>query len=300
MEFVPGYRKLWQAGTFKERVEQLRKIYTYCTACPRRCGIDRLNGEKGHCNASALPFVSSVSPHFGEEPPLVGYYGSGTIFFTGCNLNCIYCQNYDISQLYHGETVSYEQLAMYMLNLQERGCHNINFVTPTHQVYAILMALEIATERGLKLPLVYNSGGYDNVETLKILNGIIDIYMPDFKYWHPESGNRLSNVPDYPEVAKQAIKEMYRQVGDLKVDISGVAYRGLIVRHLALPGHIEESKEIIDFIGSISKGIYLNIMDQYRPEYRACEIDILKSRVSRDEYNRLIDFAVKKGIKLAE
>ncbi len=300
IKYIPEYRRLWKEGELRKRIEQIQAVYSICTVCPRICSTDRLNGATGQCNTGILPTLSSVSPHFGEEAPLTGYYGSGTVFLTGCNLNCIYCQNYDISQLHRGQQVSYEQLADSMLSLQASGCHNINFVTPTHQIYAILKSLEIAVEKGLTIPLVYNSGGYDSVETLKILEGIFDIFMPDFKYWNSETGLLLSGVPDYPVIARSAIEEMYRQVGDLQIDNRGVAYRGLIVRHLVLPGYIEESKNIIDFIGSISKGIYLNLMDQYRPEYRASEVESLKQKIKSRDFLDLSGYAKRKGIWLAE
>ena len=300
MNYLPKYIELWQSGELRERTEKLHIIYSSCCACPRKCQTDRVNGEYGSCKTPIEPKVSSVSPHFGEEPSLVGFHGSGTIFFTGCNLNCVYCQNYDISQLSVGEVVAYEQLAGYMLYLQERGCHNINFVTPTHQVYAILRSLEIAVGKGLKIPLVYNSGGYECIETLKLLDGIIDIYMPDFKYWYTETGKVLSGVADYSDHAKSAIREMYRQVGDLKTNEQEIAYRGLIVRHLVLPGYYKESRKIIDFITGLSTGIYLNIMDQYRPEYKACGHDNLKQTIDKNEYRQLRDYAIRKGARLTE
>ena len=300
MENVPNYRRLYETGELDKRIQQLGNILSNCTLCPRNCGIDRRNGQKGHCHADILPTISSVSPHFGEEPPLVGYYGSGTIFMTGCSLHCIYCQNYDISQLHHGQSISFRQLADNMLNLQEKGCHNINFVTPTHQVFAILQALKIAIKNGLSIPLVYNSGGYDSIDSLQIIEGVFDIYMPDFKYWNAQTGMRLSGIPDYPAVAKLAIREMYRQAGNLQVNEAGIAYRGLIVRHLVLPGLYNESKRVIDFVTSLSGGIYLNLMNQYRPEYKACDEKELNGFVNREEFIKLAAYASRKGAWLAK
>ncbi|MBA7511580.1 hypothetical protein ES705_03576 [subsurface metagenome] len=297
MRTKPEYLQLHDSGELKKRIKEIERICTKCSLCPRNCGVDRTQ-TVGKCFSPITPVISSAGPHFGEEPPLVGYYGSGTIFFTNCNLNCIYCQNYDISQLHAGQDTSYEALADLMVNMQDRRCHNINLVSPTHQVCSILRALEIAIDKGLNLPLVYNSGGYDSVATLKLLEGIINIYMPDFKYYENETGKRLSNVNDYPAVAKKAITEMHRQVGDLQTDQQGVAYQGLIVRHLILPGYLEESKKIIEFTASISKGIYLNLMDQYRPAYKAAEDPKLTLRLSSTDYNELNTYAVDQGITL--
>ncbi len=293
------YIELFHTGKLRKRITAIEKLVTNCTLCPRNCGIDRRNST-GNCFSPLEPVVSSAAPHFGEEPPLVGYYGSGTIFFTNCNMSCIYCQNYDISQLHLGQNITYEALADLMINLQERGCHNINLVSPTHQVYAILKALELAVDKGLELPLVYNSGGYDSINTLKFLDGIIDIYMPDFKYINSDTGKRLSHVNDYPDVAMLAIEEMHRQVGDLLIDEKGIACHGLIVRHLILPGYLDESIKIIDFIASVSKGIYLNLMDQYRPAYRSDSDPKLTVRLNSSDYDKIYAYAVKKGIRLAE
>jgi putative pyruvate formate lyase activating enzyme len=298
--FRAAYIELYYSGELQSRIAELEKLSRECSICPHGCKIDRFSTNKGKCNTAVLPQVSSASPHFGEEPPLVGIHGSGTIFMTNCNLSCIFCQNYDISQLGHGQEISYEQLADAMIHLQERGCHNINFVTPTHQVYAILRALELAIPRGLKIPLVYNSGGYDLVSTLKILDGIFDIYMPDFKYFDSDSSLKFSGIINYPNIVKEALHEMHRQVGDLKLSSGGIAERGLIVRHLALPGYSVESKSIIDFIYNLSVDTYFNLMDQYRPAYKAIDRHLINRRLSPDEFSELIEYANKKGIRLAE
>ena len=250
-------------------IEQLWDLMDPCTLCPRRCGVNRRNNQLGFCGIGDMPVVSSVGPHFGEESVLVGSGGSGTIFFAGCNLGCVFCQNFDISHHRHGHPVTIEQLAKSMLELQSYGCCNINFVTPTHVAPAIAAALKLAREEGLALPTVYNTGGYDSVETLKLLEGFVDIYMPDMKYADPKIAEELSTAPDYPEINREAVREMHRQVGDLKTE-KGVATRGLLVRHLVLPENLAGSFEIIDFLaGQISPRTTINIMDQYRPCYKA-------------------------------
>lgn len=297
MPFEPCYIKTFNSGDLKRRIKLLYKILEDCTICPRNCHVNRIKGELGICKVGKDPFISSVGPHFGEEKELVGRYGSGTIFLTGCNLKCIFCQNYDISHLGVGEEISIEELAEDMLYLQKIGCHNINFVTPTHQIPQIVASLEIAIERGLKIPLVYNTGGYDSVETLKILDGIFDIYMPDFKYWDEKSSERYSKARDYPSFAKKAIKEMFRQVGNLILDENGIALRGLIIRHLVLPDGREETENILKFIAEeISKDTYVNIMDQYRPCYRANEYPPLNRRITYEEFKHAIETALNLGL----
>lgn len=241
--------------------------------------------------------VSSYGPHFGEEAPLVGSYGSGTIFFTYCNLHCVFCQNYTISQSGDGSAVDHDELARIMLSLQAKGCHNINLVSPTHVVPHILEALEPAIAMGLHLPLVYNSGGYDSTETLELLDGIIDIYMPDMKYSDANTAERLSGIKDYPEVNQAAVKEMHRQVGDLQVDEHGIAQRGLLVRHLVLPGRLAGTGEVMRFLAQeVSANTYLNIMEQYHPSYKASEIPQLSHPLSRHEYNEAADLAHQQGL----
>jgi putative pyruvate formate lyase activating enzyme len=241
--------------------------------------------------------VSSYAPHFGEESPLVGSSGSGTIFFTNCNLGCIFCQNYEISHLGEGEEVTAEQLAAMMVSLQEKGCHNINFVTPSHVVPQILEALLIAIKKGLSIPLVYNSGGYDAIETLLLLDGVIDIYMPDFKFWDNDSARQLAAAPDYPERARDALKEMYRQVGDLQINDQGVACRGLLVRHLVMPGGLDETRHILEFLArEISAKTYVNVMDQYRPCGRAREFPPLDRPLDSNEYGEAMEIAKEVGL----
>jgi len=241
--------------------------------------------------------VSSYGPHFGEEAPLVGRYGSGTIFFTNCNLRCLFCQNYPISQLSEGKEVSKEELAYMMLSLQAKECHNINLVSPTHVVPQILEALELAVESDLHLPLVYNSGGYDSAETLRILDGIVDIYMPDMKYDDEETARELSGIENYPEINKAAIKEMHRQTGDLEINEEGVAQRGLLVRHLVLPHGLAGTKGIVNFLSKeISRNTYVNIMDQYHPCYKAFQILSLGRRISSAEFRGALSLAKEAGL----
>ncbi len=292
-----SYRTLSLAG-LRERVRLAEEILKECTLCPRRCGVDRTSGELGFCKTSDRPFVSSWGPHFGEERPLVGRFGSGTIFFSRCNLGCIFCQNWTISHLGEGEEISFERLAGIMLALQEEGCHNINLVTPTHQMPMILRSLTIAVEKGLDIPIVYNCGGYESLEALRILSGVIDIYMPDFKYSDPEMALRHSKARDYPQVAKAAIKEMHAQVGDLVMDERGIAVRGLLVRHLVLPGGIAGTEEVVRFLAEeISPDTYINIMDQYYPCYKASEYPPLDRRIDRKEYERAVKAAISAGLR---
>ncbi|UCG37971.1 MAG: radical SAM protein, partial [bacterium] len=234
MTFVPAY-----LGTgpdeLLERARALEEMASPCRLCPRRCAAMRGEGETGYCRTGFAPMVSSVHPHFGEEAPLVGRGGSGTVFLTNCNLGCIFCQNYDISHLGRGQEVTVQEMASAMLTLQRMGCHNINFVTPTHQTHAIVAGVALAAEAGLRIPLVYNTGGYDSLDALRLLDGVFDIYMPDMKFSHGPIASQLADAPDYPQVVREAVREMHRQVGDLQVDESGVATRGLLVRHLVLP-----------------------------------------------------------------
>ena len=268
-----------------------------CCVCPRHCGANRLAGERGECHIASQAIVSSYGPHFGEEAPLVGKYGSGTIFFTYCNLRCIFCQNYTISQSGEGSAVDREVLAKMMLSLQRQGCHNINLVSPTHVVPYILDALELAVSSGLHLPLVYNCGGYDSVETLELLDGIVDIYMPDMKYSDEKTAEQLSGIKDYPRVNKAAIKEMHRQVGDLEIDDDGVAQHGLLVRHLVLPNRLAGTEEIVRFLAQeVSTNTYLNLMAQYHPCYKAMDIPLLSRAVLKEEVQEAIDLAHRQGL----
>jgi putative pyruvate formate lyase activating enzyme len=268
-----------------------------CRSCSRHCGVNRLIGESGKCHITSQAMVSSYGPHFGEEAPLVGRHGSGTIFFTYCNLRCVFCQNYSISQLGEGSVVDREELAGMMLSLQAKGCHNINLVSPTHVVPYILEALELAASRGLHLPLVYNTGGYDSLETLELLDGIVDIYMPDMKYSDEKTAEQLSGIKGYPQMNRVAVKEMHRQVGDLQLDESGVAQRGLLVRHLVLPNRLAGTEEVVQFLAQeVSTNTYLNVMAQYRPYYKAFDIPQLARPVNRQEFAEAIDLAHQQGL----
>ncbi len=268
----------------KERTRQAWDMLEACTLCPRACSAARLQSERGDCQIGARAIVSSAFPHHGEEKCLRGFAGSGTIFFSGCNLHCIYCQNHEISQDVEGHEVNTEEIALMMLELQRSGCHNVNWVTPTHVIPYVLDALAIALENGFNLPIVYNSGGYDAVPTLKLLDGIVNIYMPDFKYWDSATAERLSDAPDYPEVACAALKEMHRQVGDLTLDDRGIATRGLLVRHLVLPDGLAGTKEIVRFIyNEISPNTAINIMGQYHPHWKAHQVQTLRRPVHMSE-----------------
>jgi putative pyruvate formate lyase activating enzyme len=281
-----------------EKIERAYEILHSCTLCPRECSVDRTEGEVGFCRTEDKLIVSSWGPHYGEERPLVGRGGSGTIFFTNCNLGCIFCQNYSISHLSEGSEITEEKLATVMIGLQEGGCHNINLVTPTHQVPMILKTLKIAFEEGLSVPIVYNCGGYESLETLKILEGVVDIYMPDFKYAGSAMAKKYSDAEDYPERAKEALKEMHRQVGDLVMNEMGVAFKGLLVRHLVMPEDIAGTEEVVKFLADeISTETYLNVMDQYHPCYKAFEYPELTRRITKREYQDAIDHALKAGIK---
>ena len=295
--FQPGYIKLYKSGELKKRVEKTVNLMKQCQICPRRCKVNRLENEKGICKVGRLPMVSSYNPHFGEESPLVGTQGSGTIFITSCNLGCIFCQNYDISHLGEGYEISIERFAKMMIELQNIGCHNINFVTPTHVVPQILEALPIAVEMGLKIPLVYNTGGYDIIETLMIIEGIFDIYMPDFKFTDSDIANRFCKARDYPEVATKAIKEMHRQVGDLVINNHGIAERGLIVRHLIMPNELAGTRKVMHFLANeISKNTYVNIMDQYHPCGLAHKYPEINRRITTEEFSNAINIAREEGL----
>jgi putative pyruvate formate lyase activating enzyme len=292
-----GYCSLLQSGQLAERVAQLRERLRRCHVCPRHCAIDRIEGDLGFCLVGAKPFVSSHGPHQGEEAPLRGWNGSGTIFFASCNLRCVYCQNYEISQLREGKEVSAQELAEMMLSLQEQGCHNINLVTPSHQVPQILEGLLLAAQKGLRIPLVYNTSSYDDLETLRLLDGIVDIYLPDFKYADAEAGLKYSKVPGYPEIAKIAITEMYRQVGDLVIDEQGLAMRGLLVRHLVLPGGLAGTAAIMRFLAEqISKNSYVNIMDQYRPCWKSFNYPPLNRQITKEEFEEAVEVARAAGL----
>jgi len=293
-----SYLELHEKGILGKRSEELNVLLENCRICPRNCKVNRLKDEKGFCGAGRRVVVSSYNLHFGEEPPISGHRGSGTIFFTHCNLRCCFCQNYPISQLGNGQDVEISDLAKMMLKLQDLGAHNINFVTPTHFVPQIVEALELAAGNGLKIPLVYNSGGYDSTDTLLLLDGIIDIYMPDAKYSDPNSARTYSRASDYFDVNRKALLEMYRQVGDLKMDREGIAMKGLLIRHLVMPQDIAGSREVLEFIAKkISKNTYMSIMAQYHPAHLAFEFPELSRRITKKEYDVVLKIADELGLE---
>jgi putative pyruvate formate lyase activating enzyme len=294
----PSYLKLYKNGTLSDRVKELKATYENCSLCPRDCRVDRTRKQLGKCQASATVKVSSAFPHFGEERPLVGRHGSGTIFFSHCGLRCFYCQNYTISFEGEGVEVTDERVAESMIKLQSMGCHNINLVTPTHYVPSIVNAIQKAIPMGLKIPIVYNTSGYEKLETLQLIDGVVDIYLPDFKYWDPGYAAKYSSEAySYPHYARIAFKEIFRQVGDLVVDGRGIAQRGLMVRHLVLPNRIAGTKEVLKFIAEeLSKTTYVNVMRQYRPEYRAREFTELNRRLIQSEYAEAIRWAKEFGL----
>lgn len=299
MSLKPNYLELLNNGKLFEKVAKAKEHFTNCNLCPHKCGVDRTN-EIGRCQAGHMAIVSSYSPHFGEESVLVGSKGSGTIFFSYCNMSCVYCQNYQISAYGKGDPVSNEVLAKMMLALQnDYGCHNINLVTPTHFVPNILEAIYIASQKGLRLPIVYNCGGYESIDTLKLLDGVIDIYMPDFKYSSNEYGQKYSKVIGYPKIAQKALIEMDRQVGGLKTDYRNLAYKGLLIRHLMLPGGLEDSKEVLEFIKKeLSLDVLVNLMVQYNPTYKAFEYKQIARRLDVTEYKQAYSYAKSLGLRL--
>jgi len=265
-EFQPAYLRLWQSGELSRRIELGLEKLADCTLCPRNCHVNRIEDKVKTCRTGRYAVVSSYFAHHGEERCLRGRRGSGTIFFSWCNLRCVFCQNYEISWQGEGRTVKAEELAEMMLALQAQGCHNINLVTPEHVVPQILEAVLLAVERGLRLTLVYNTSAYDSLDSLALMDGVVDIYMPDFKFWDPEKARRYAKAPDYPEVARQAIREMHRQVGSLVMDEQGIALRGVLLRHLVMPSGAAGTAEIMQWIaGELSLQTYVNLMAQYRP-----------------------------------
>jgi len=298
MSVEPAYVRLLQRGELRDRARQAWGRLADCDLCPRDCHVNRLQSATGAvCRTGERALVASFGPHFGEESCLVGRHGSGTIFFSWCNLRCQFCQNYDISQLGAGREVEPEEIAAMMLALQARGCHNINFVTPSHVVPQILAAVAIAGERGLHIPLVYNTGGYDALVSLTLLDGIVDIYMPDMKYADESLARRYSKVRNYPAINQVAVKEMHRQVGDLVCDDEGIARRGLLVRHLVLPDGMAGTADIVRFLANaISPNTFLNVMDQYRPRFNACDFRELNRPITRNEYREAIRLAEVAGL----
>ncbi len=295
--FHPSYLDLYERGALIARGEEAQSRLESCRLCPRECKVNRQADQKGFCQTGLRAVISSYSPHFGEEAPLVGTGGSGTIFFSHCNLLCLFCQNYEISHLGEGKEFSPDQLARMMLHLQELGCHNINFVSPSHVVAQILTALPVAIEGGLRVPLVYNTGSYDSLETLHLLDGVFDIYMPDLKFMDSEISYQQCRAEDYPVRAREAIKEMHRQVGDLVVGPDSIAERGLLLRHLVLPGGLAGTRAAMRFLArEVSPDTYVNIMDQYRPCGEAVGQPPLNRRISRKEYEEALNIAFEEGI----
>lgn len=294
----PAYLALMQTGELGARAEQALAHLAACDLCARYCGVDRRRSVRGAlCRTGARAVVHGYGPHHGEEDPLRGTRGSGTVFFAWCNLRCVYCQNWDISQKGIGREVSTEELAAMMLELQSMGCHNINLVSPSHVVAQIIAAIAMAAARGLRLPLVYNTGGYDSPEALRLLDGVVDIYMPDMKYADSEIGRRFSRARDYVEVNRMAVKTMHRQVGDLVLNGEGMARRGLLVRHLVLPGELAGTAAVMEFLArEVSADTYVNLMDQYRPCYRAGRYPPLDRSLAPREYARALASARRAGL----
>lgn len=295
----PIYLQTYQSGLFKEKVDQALEMLRECYVCPRDCGINRLENRWAVCKSGRYARVGSYFPHFGEEDCLQGWRGSGTIFFSHCNLKCVFCQNWDISQEAAGLEVTPVRLAEMMLELQSKGCHNINFVTPEHVVPQIVEAMPLAIEAGLRLPIVYNTSAFDSMESLRLMEGIVDIYMPDFKFWDKELARQYVKAVKYPEVAREGINEMYRQVGDLRFDEQGMAVRGLLVRHLVMPGMEDDAGKIFEFLArEISPNTYVNVMNQYRPEFRVTdkEFSEINRPITAREYMSARNSAKKAGL----
>jgi len=299
-DFVPAYVKTYEAGLLKEKTAEALELLHNCKVCPRGCEVNRWENQTGVCQSGRWARVSSAFAHLGEEDCLRGWNGSGTIFFSGCNLRCVFCQNFEISQLGEGHDVNAQQLAALMLQLQAAGCHNINFVTPTPVVPQILEALVIAVEAGLRLPLVYNTGGYDSLESIRLLDGVVDIYMPDFKLWDAERSAKFLTARDYPEAARRAIKAMHQQVGVLRVDEDGLALRGVLVRHLVMPGALDDTREIMRWLATeLSPDTFVNVMDQYHPAHKAetePRFSEINRRITGDEFRRPVEIAQAAGL----
>lgn len=285
MGLYPIYLGPCQNGNLAALITAAFKMLESCCICPRKCKVNRLKNEKGYCKTGLKPKVCSFMPHHGEEPPISGKRGSGTIFFSYCNMSCAYCQNYQFSQLDEGREVDFEELADFMLKLQDAGSHNINLVTPTHVMPQILKSLKIAATKGLKIPLVYNTGGYELPEVIKLLDGIVDIYLPDMRYSREETAIKYSNAPGYPKYNQEAVKEMHRQVGVANIDSNGIIIKGLIIRHLVLPNNIAGTDDTMRFIAQkISKDTYISLMSQYFPCYKAKDIREICRRITYEEY----------------
>ncbi len=298
----PAYARLEAEGKFAERVEEAHLIFEKCRLCPRECGVNRLDGEKGFCRAPFKAMVYTAQPHFGEELSLVGQHGSGTIFFSNCNLRCVFCQNWPISIRGEGDEIEDEGLAKLMMFLQGIGCHNINLVTPTHVMPNILNATRIAFKKGLRIPLVYNTSGYERLEILKILDGIVDIYLPDIKYMDGDMAAKYSSdARDYPEVATAAVFEMNRQVGLHQVDMRGVALKGLMIRHLVMPNRIAGTKKFVKWVAeNLPQATYVNIMSQYHVDYRAFEYPEIARGITVQEFLEAMDWAEEYGLTMLD
>jgi putative pyruvate formate lyase activating enzyme len=298
--FVPAYVKTYEEGRLKEKAEEALELLRVCTLCPRNCKVDRRANKTAACHSGRYARVSSAFAHFGEENCLRGWNGSGTIFFAWCNLRCRFCQNFELSQLGQGEETSPETLANLMLDLQRAGCHNLNFVTPEHVVPQILEALVIAVEHGLRLPLVYNTSSYDGADSLRLMDGVVDIYMPDFKLWNSERALKYLLAKDYPDAARRAIKTMHAQVGELRADEKGLALRGVLVRHLVMPGLLDETRAILHYLADeISRDTYVNVMEQYYPAWQVktnAKFAEINRRITQDEFRQAIAYAREAGL----
>lgn len=293
----PSYLESYSNGRLNKVADEAFSLLESCCICPRKCKVNRLKGELGFCKTDLRPRVCSFMPHHGEEPPISGKKGSGTIFFSHCNMACVYCQNYEFSQLEQGREVDFAQIAQFMLELQNLGCHNINFVTPTHIMPQILKALTLAIPKGLKIPLVYNTGGYELPQIIKLLSGIVDIYLADMRYADSKAALEYSNAPDYPKYNQAAVKEMQQQVGVAKIDSSGIIERGLVIRHLVLPNQISGTEKIMRFISKeISQDTYISLMSQYLPYYKAGEFKAISRRLKSQEYEEAKQIMEKYGL----
>jgi putative pyruvate formate lyase activating enzyme len=293
----PGYLRLLETGELAERARLLDAMQSPCALCPRRCGVDRKSGRTGVCGADHRPKIAAASIHMWEEPPITGMRGSGTIFFSGCTLQCIFCQNYPISQLGTGRILTPEELARQMLRLQKRGAHNINLVTPTHQAPAFVQALLVAASEGLRIPIVYNTSGYETVEALRLLEGIVDVYLPDIKYDSPEAARLCSRRPDYVSHNRAALLEMWRQVGPIRTDAEGLAYRGMLVRHMVLPDNLAGSEKCFEFLArEIGPDVWVSLMNQYFPAYKALQVPPLDRKATSDEYESAFEALERLGL----
>ena len=297
-EWLPAYIMLEKEGTLSDRVEAAYELFKECMLCPRECGVNRMKGDAGYCRATSKLVVYSAHPHFGEEQSLVGKQGSGTIFLSNCNLRCVFCQNWSIAHLGHGKDISDRDLANMMLYLQSIGCHNINLVTPTHVMPNILNALRIAIKKGLRLPLVYNTSGYEKVSILKLLDGIVDIYLPDMKYMDPDKANTYSpGAPDYPQASQDSVMEMHRQVGLHQVGADGIAKKGVMIRHLVMPNRVADTKKFVQWVAeNLPKSTYVNIMSHYHVEYKAFDYPEIWRRINVEEYVEAMTWAKQYGL----